>query len=227
MPDIGQFFVRELGSYADVFKDLSIRRFVGFGIGFFVYRGARDLQHVADDICKRLGREALFQGLLVPGGNESVQEAFAPVRHGYGALLRIFGVGMDDEQLESMVDGQRLFVYSGYGMFGQMPGNVLLAFELGTKALGRPVKWISDRSEAILSDCAGRDNVTRLTMGFDAENRITAFKTEALSNLGGHNSPFGVIMQSQLYSRVLTGVYDIQTVWMETRGVYTNTIPTL
>lgn len=92
--------------------------------------------------------------------------------------------------------------------------------------LTRPVKWISERGEAILSDCAGRDNITTLTMGFDESNRITAFKTEALSNLGGYNSPFGVIMQSQLYSRVLTGVYDIQTVWMETKGVFTNTIPT-
>ena len=92
--------------------------------------------------------------------------------------------------------------------------------------LKKPVKWISERGEAILSDCAGRDNWTRLTMGFDASNKITGFKTECLSNLGGYNSPFGVIMQSQLYSRVLTGVYDIQTVWMETKGVYTNTIPT-
>lgn len=95
-----------------------------------------------------------------------------------------------------------------------------------TRELGRPVKWISERTEGIFSDCAGRDNITTLTMGFDEDNRITAFKTEALSNLGGYNSPFGVIMQSQLYSRVLTGVYDIQTVWMHTKGVYTNTVPT-
>jgi carbon-monoxide dehydrogenase large subunit len=95
-----------------------------------------------------------------------------------------------------------------------------------SRHLGRPVKWISERTEAILADSSGRDNITTLTMGFDQDNRITAFKTEALSNLGAYNSPFGVIMQSQLYSRVLTGVYDIQTVWMETKGVYTNTVPT-
>ena len=93
-------------------------------------------------------------------------------------------------------------------------------------ALGRPVKWISDRAEGFLSDCMGRDNITRLTMGFDAGNRITGFRTEVVSNLGAYNSPFGVIMQSQLYSRVLTGVYDIRTVWMNTKGVYTNTVPT-
>ena len=92
--------------------------------------------------------------------------------------------------------------------------------------LGRPVKWIADRAEGFLGDCMGRDNITRLTMGFDRENRITGFRTEVVSNLGAYNSPFGVIMQSQLYSRVLTGVYDIPTVWMNAKGVFTNTVPT-
>ncbi len=114
------------------------------------------------------------------------------------------------------------------GAFGMKNFNYPEYFMAGhaSMRLKRPVKWISDRSEGFLSDCMGRDNVTRLTMGFDEANRITGFKTEVISNLGAYNSPFGVIMQSQLYSRVLTGVYDIQTVWMETKGVFTNTVPT-
>ena len=122
----------------------------------------------------------------------------------------------------------RIMIHDVGGAFGMKNFNYPEYFCAGYAAmkLSRPVKWISERGEAILSDCAGRDNITTLTMGFDADNRITAFKTEALSNLGGYNSPFGVIMQSQLYSRVLTGVYDIQTVWMGSKGVYTNTIPT-
>jgi len=40
---------------------------------------------------------------------------------GHGGAIDLSGV---------VVDGKRLFVYSGYGMFGQMPGNVLLAYEL-------------------------------------------------------------------------------------------------
>ena len=114
------------------------------------------------------------------------------------------------------------------GAFGMKNFNYPEYFCAGhaSMRLKRPVKWISDRSEGFLSDCMGRDNITRLTMGFDQQNRITGFKTECVSNLGAYNSPFGVIMQSQLYSRVLTGVYDIQTVWMETKGVFTNTVPT-
>lgn len=130
-------------------------------------------------------------------------------------------LGLKPEQLHALTPdvggafGMKNFMYPEYFCAG-----------FASIKLGRPVKWIADRSDAILGDSSGRDNVTRLTMGFDQNNRITAFKTEALSNLGGYNAAFGVIMQSQLYSRVLTGVYDIQTVWMNTKGVYTNTIPT-
>jgi streptogramin lyase len=40
---------------------------------------------------------------------------------GHGGAIDLSGV---------VVDGERLFIQSGYGMFGQMPGNVLLAYEL-------------------------------------------------------------------------------------------------
>ena len=43
---------------------------------------------------------------------------------GHGGAIDLSGV---------VVDGDRMFVYSGYGMFGQMPGNVLLAWELRSR----------------------------------------------------------------------------------------------
>ncbi len=130
-------------------------------------------------------------------------------------------LGLKPEQMHALTPdvggafGMKNFMYPEYFCAG-----------FASMKLGRPVKWVADRSDAILGDSAGRDNVTRLTMGFDQNNRITAFKTEAFSNLGAYNAAFGVIMQSHLYSRVLTGSYDIRTVWMNTKGVYTNTIPT-
>ncbi len=134
-------------------------------------------------------------------------------------MCRRLGISQDDIEV---------FTPDVGGAFGMKNFNYPEYFVCAHAAreLGAPVKWISDRGEGILSDCMGRDNITLLTMGFDENHRITAFKTECVSNLGAYNSPFGVIMQSELYSRVLTGVYDIQTVWMEVRGVYTNTVPT-
>ncbi|MDH3551255.1 MAG: PQQ-binding-like beta-propeller repeat protein [Gammaproteobacteria bacterium] len=51
-------------------------------------------------------------------------------KRGYEASNGIEGHGGAIDLSGVVVDGRRLFVYSGYGMFGQMPGNVLLAYEL-------------------------------------------------------------------------------------------------
>jgi polyvinyl alcohol dehydrogenase (cytochrome) len=40
---------------------------------------------------------------------------------GHGGAIDLSGV---------VVDGRRLFLYSGYGVFGQMPGNILLGYEI-------------------------------------------------------------------------------------------------
>jgi polyvinyl alcohol dehydrogenase (cytochrome) len=48
----------------------------------------------------------------------------------YGASNGIDGHGGAIDLSGVVLDGERLFITSGYGMFGQMPGNVLLAYEL-------------------------------------------------------------------------------------------------
>ncbi|WP_417724796.1 xanthine dehydrogenase family protein molybdopterin-binding subunit [Salipiger sp.] len=91
------------------------------------------------------------------------------------------------------------------------------------KVLGRPVRWMSDRTEAMLSDHAGRDLVTMAELAFDADHRILAYRVHTLSNLGVYNSQFGQPIQSHLFARVLTGTYDIPLAWMRVEGIYTNT----
>jgi len=51
-------------------------------------------------------------------------------KRGYDADNGVKGHGGAIDLSGVVIDGKRLFVYSGYGMFGQMPGNVLLAYEL-------------------------------------------------------------------------------------------------
>ncbi|MEM9781440.1 MAG: xanthine dehydrogenase family protein molybdopterin-binding subunit [Pseudomonadota bacterium] len=93
------------------------------------------------------------------------------------------------------------------------------------RVLGRPVKWIGERTESIMADCMGRDHVTRMVAGFDAAHRITGLRIEVINNLGAYCSPFGTLMASELASRVLTGVYDLQAVWYGVKGCFTNTTP--
>ncbi|MGB7240892.1 MAG: xanthine dehydrogenase family protein molybdopterin-binding subunit, partial [Sulfitobacter sp.] len=89
--------------------------------------------------------------------------------------------------------------------------------------LGRPVRWMSDRTEAMLSDNGGRDLTTHAELAFDADHRITGYRVHSKCNLGAYNGTFGQMIQTQLFSRVLMGPYDVQTTYMRVEGFYTNT----
>ncbi|WP_322895795.1 MULTISPECIES: xanthine dehydrogenase family protein molybdopterin-binding subunit [unclassified Yoonia] len=93
------------------------------------------------------------------------------------------------------------------------------------RVLGRPVRWISERTEAMLTDNAGRDLTTTATLAFDANYRITAYRLDTVANMGAYNSQFAQGIQTELFSKVLMGTYDVQTAHMRTRGIYTNTTP--
>jgi carbon-monoxide dehydrogenase large subunit len=94
---------------------------------------------------------------------------------------------------------------------------------LAARTTGRPVRWIGERTESMLSDNAGRDLDVTCTLGFDANNKIVAYKVDSLSNMGAYNSEFGQGIQSDLFARVLCGPYDIQTMHFRNRGIFTNT----
>ncbi len=91
------------------------------------------------------------------------------------------------------------------------------------RTLGKPVFWMSDRTEAMLSDNGGRDLTSLAELAFDKDLKITAYRVQTRCNLGAYNSQFGQPIQTQLFSRVLAGVYDIQTAWLQVEGIYTNT----
>ncbi len=115
-------------------------------------------------------------------------------------------------------------VGGGFGMKGMAyPEYICIA--AAARALARSVRWMSDRSEAMTSDNGGRDLVARAKMGFDADLRLTAYSVNLVSNLGAYNSQYAQIIQSELFSKVLTGVYDIPAAHLGAIGVYTNTCP--
>jgi len=113
-------------------------------------------------------------------------------------------------------------VGGGFGMKAMgYPEHFLCA--LATKELTRPVRWMSERTEAMLSDNGGRDLSVTTTLGFDENHKMVAFISDSISNLGAYNSEFGQGIQSSLFSKVMTGTYDVQAAYYRNRGVYTNT----
>ncbi len=115
-------------------------------------------------------------------------------------------------------------VGGGFGMKGlTYPEYIAIAH--AARALGVPVRWICERTEAMLSDNAGRDLVSVAELAFDAAHHILAFRVKISSNLGAYSSEFAQSIQSDVSARVLTGVYDVQTVFVNAKGIYTNTTP--
>jgi aerobic carbon-monoxide dehydrogenase large subunit len=115
-------------------------------------------------------------------------------------------------------------VGGGFGIKGfNYPEYFVAAF--AARELGRTVHWMSGRGEAMLTDNGGRDKLTVAEAAFDKDLRLTAMRVNSISNLGAYNSCFGQYMGTVLPLKVLTGVYDVQTVFFATKGVFTNTTP--
>ncbi|MEX5727211.1 carbon-monoxide dehydrogenase large subunit [Rhodovulum iodosum] len=113
-------------------------------------------------------------------------------------------------------------VGGGFGMKG-MTYPEYYVISHAARVLDRPVRWMSERTEAMLTDNAGRDLVSVAELAFDADHRITGYRVTTLSNLGAYNSEFAQPIQSQLFSRVLTGPYDIRAAFVAAKGIFTNT----
>lgn len=91
------------------------------------------------------------------------------------------------------------------------------------RRLSKPVRWMADRSESMLSDNGGRDIVTTAEAAFDDAYRLKAVRIHSVANMGAYCSNYAQFIQTELALKVLTGVYDVQDVYFEVQGVFTNT----
>jgi carbon-monoxide dehydrogenase large subunit len=110
--------------------------------------------------------------------------------------------------------GSKIFIY---------PEEVVALW--AARRVGRPVKWVCDRSEAFLADAHGRDHVTHAEMAFGPEGKITALKVKTIANLGAYMSTFSSSVPTYLYATLLSGQYAIPAIYCEVDAVYTNTVP--
>ncbi|MEJ8574916.1 xanthine dehydrogenase family protein molybdopterin-binding subunit [Microbaculum marinum] len=109
--------------------------------------------------------------------------------------------------------GTKLFIYREYPL-------VLVAAE----KVGRPVTWVSDRSEHFLADAHGRDNVSRAELALDAKGRFLGLRVDTLANMGGYLAQFGPFV-AHGGAGMLPGIYRFRNVHGRVRGIYTNTVP--
>src|SRR5271169_799060 len=110
--------------------------------------------------------------------------------------------------------GSKIFIY---------PEEVVALW--ASKRVGRPVKWVADRSEAFLVDAHGRDHVTHAEMAFDGDGKILGLRAKTVANLGAYMSTFSSSVPTYLYATLLSGQYEIPHIYCEVDAVYTNTVP--
>jgi len=115
-------------------------------------------------------------------------------------------------------------VGGGFGMKnGIFAEQVLLAH--AARQLGRPLKWIDERTEAFLSDYHARDHDTEAELALDAEGRFLAIRTSTRSDLGAYATGAGPVIPTDGGSRMLANVYRIPAVHAETVCRLSHTTP--
>ncbi|WP_029058907.1 xanthine dehydrogenase family protein molybdopterin-binding subunit [Stappia stellulata] len=110
--------------------------------------------------------------------------------------------------------GTKNFVYPEYPL-------ALVA----AKRLGKPVKWVCERTEHFVADAHGRDNLAVAEVAMDADGRFLALKVDLIAAMGAYLHQYGPFIP-YLGLTMSTGLYDIPAMHAELKGVYTHTTAT-
>jgi carbon-monoxide dehydrogenase large subunit len=113
-------------------------------------------------------------------------------------------------------------VGGGFGTKGwQYPEHRLVLW--AARRLGRAVKWSCERSEAILADEHGRDNVTDIELALDRDGKFLALRARTLANIGAYLSSDRNLLSIFTSVAALTGVYAFAAAHAQVTAVITNT----
>jgi carbon-monoxide dehydrogenase large subunit len=114
-------------------------------------------------------------------------------------------------------------VGGGFGMKGDCyPEDVLVLW--AARRCGRPVKWVSTRAEALMSDYHGRDQAISAEMALDENGKILAVRSRALNAVGAYTA--GAVVAAVVFGlRLMPGVYDVGALHAVAQAVFTNTTP--
>ncbi len=133
-------------------------------------------------------------------------------------LLTAFVFGIPETKLRCISPnigggfGQKIFCYND------------MAFTMwAARKLGRPVKFVEDRSENYKASTHGRDHITDAELAGTKDGTITGLRVKTYANLGGYLSTIAPGIPTTLYGRILSGVYKIPAAYCHVTGVYTNT----
>ncbi len=112
-------------------------------------------------------------------------------------------------------------VGGSFGMKGGHYPEYALALWASRKT-GRPVKWIAERGEGMLTDDHDRDHVSEAELALDRDGHFLALRARNISNIGAYLAPGGIISPT-MHLGGLAGTYTTPAIYVEVSAVFTNT----
>ena len=94
------------------------------------------------------------------------------------------------------------------------------------KKLGRPIKWLSTRSEDFLTDNHGRAIRLEGELAFSSRGRLIALRTDWLCDCGAYLSQAGAFTNCFNGLTIGAGAYQVEALYGRHRLIITNTSPT-
>jgi aerobic carbon-monoxide dehydrogenase large subunit len=175
------------------------------------------------NITRVLGNAMEMRGCLaIYDGRTDHYTLRAPIQHPWIArkVLASTVIGVEELQVRVIAPD----VGGSFGIKANVYPEYLIAL-FAAKMSGRPVKWMSDRTEGFLSDFHARDNVADAALALDKDGTFLGFKLRNIVNIGAYFSPIGAGPATNNLG-TLSGVYTTPEAYVEVVGVFTNSHPT-
>jgi carbon-monoxide dehydrogenase large subunit len=133
------------------------------------------------------------------------------------AMAKVMGLA------ESQVEYIEYDVGGGFGARGEFyPEDGLVA--ICARKFGRPIKWIEDRREHLMTIGHSREADADVEMAFDRQGKILALRGEIFCNIGAYMRPNGTTPVRNA-AQFITGPYKVENFSIRSHAVATNKTP--
>ncbi|CAB4951244.1 unannotated protein [freshwater metagenome] len=110
--------------------------------------------------------------------------------------------------------GNKVPIYPGY-----------VCSIVGSIVTGKPVKWVEDRAENLMSTGFARDYHMNVSIASTKEGKILAVKVDVLADHGAFNGVAQPTNYPAGFFHIFTGSYDYPAAYCNVKAVYTNKAP--
>lgn len=129
-------------------------------------------------------------------------------------------LGLDPDDVRVIVPK----VGGAFGSKGAIAPEYVLAVWCAMR-LGRPCKWIEDRSENFMASYQGRGMDAEVELAISQSGKFVGLKASIVADLGAYLYPITATIPV-ITGALMTGVYDIASARVDVIGVATSKVPT-